>query len=413
VKDVLSKGYTLVFGTEVDNSSTILGDSNMTTANGILTLDLSGHTGGPVYYFEDTSAGMGYIGYDTVLTDPLLSDSYKISTSQHILYKNKVSPPSLFSTIQTQGSPTTIYIKFKTYTSTTSSRQRTYLLYSASINTETANAHFVRGHWPFYIEYLTNKNKIYIHPGADGYYGPITISYTSPVLKYDTVYHLFVKLNTYRYDKNAPTDYFDICLYNDSDTTIETGKISNTVRIHSGQQPEITVASGRPTDGQAPIGDNVVSHDPSLNVYFINVYDKYTISGEDQSLIRYANAGYKSEVSMVNFTPVSETETYDISYSITVSGSPSVFYLDGVANPSIQFEEEKTYIFDQSDSTNAGHPIVFGPTADLTTNILGPNEGVTMVGTPGQPGAYTQLVVPLGTIQLTYYCYKHINMGPS
>ena len=105
-------------------------------------------------------------------------------------------------------------------------------------------------------------------------------------------------------------------------------------------------------------------------------------------------------------------------YTVTVSGSPQVFYIDDSANPLLTFEAGKTYVFDQSDPTNATHPIVFGPVADVSTtigtDILGPDQGVTMVGTPGQPGAYTQLDLS-GDYNgyLTYYCYNHSGMGHS
>ena len=128
----------------------------------------------------------------------------------------------------------------------------------------------------------------------------------------------------------------------------------------------------------------------------MNVYDKYTTTSDDQSLITYTNSVYTSVVSMENFTPVSDPGQeggYDVSYSITVSGSPEVFYLDGVATPDISLNSGETYIFDQSDSSNDGNQLVFGTVPELTSNIVGTTDGVTIVGTPGQPGAYTQFTV--------------------
>ena len=97
---------------------------------------------------------------------------------------------------------------------------------------------------------------------------------------------------------------------------------------------------------------------------------------------------------------------------ISVTVSNEVFYLDGSANPQIDFSANESYLFDQSDPTNAGQQIVFGYAPDNTTNILTSADGVTVMGTPGQPGAYTQLDLSSGfTGILYYYSYGSANMG--
>ena len=68
----------------------------------------------------------------------------------------------------------------------------------------------------------------------------------------------------------------------------------------------------------------------------------------------------------------------------------------GQKNSEITFEANPVYIFDQSDSTNADEQIVFGTTFDDKVNILGTADGVTVNGTPGTAGAYTQLVLDGG-----------------
>ncbi len=88
----------------------------------------------------------------------------------------------------------------------------------------------------------------------------------------------------------------------------------------------------------------------------------------------------------------------DVSYAVTVSGSPEVFYLDGSANPSIDFSANTSYVFDQSDPTNVGQQLVFGYSLDDSANILTAADGVVVMGTPGQPGAYTQLDLSSGFV---------------
>ncbi|QBX32588.1 MAG: hypothetical protein GOVbin2604_40 [Gammaproteobacteria virus GOV_bin_2604] len=72
-----------------------------------------------------------------------------------------------------------------------------------------------------------------------------------------------------------------------------------------------------------------------------------------------------------------------------------------------------TYIFDQSDSSNNNHPLRFSTTPN--GSHAGGSEytdGVTVVGTPGQAGAYTQIVVADNApSQLYTYCINHSGMG--
>ena len=69
----------------------------------------------------------------------------------------------------------------------------------------------------------------------------------------------------------------------------------------------------------------------------------------------------------------------------------------------------RTYKFDQADSSNGSHPIKFYLNADKTGLYEG---GVTVVGTAGNAGAYTQIVVNDYTPTVLHYqCVNHAYMG--
>jgi len=96
-------------------------------------------------------------------------------------------------------------------------------------------------------------------------------------------------------------------------------------------------------------------------------------------------------------------------------GSANKFAVNGstaTADVLLTLDEGRTYRFDQSDSSNSGHPLRFSTTANGTHG--GGSEyttGVTTNGTPGQSGAYTEITVAHGAPTLYYYCTNHSAMG--
>ena len=94
------------------------------------------------------------------------------------------------------------------------------------------------------------------------------------------------------------------------------------------------------------------------------------------------------------------------SNKFAINGSTATFAV------TLNLYEGSTYKFDQSDSSNSGHPLRFSTTANGTHG--GGSEyttGVTTNGTPGSAGAYTQITVASGAPTLYYYCTNHSGMG--
>lgn len=95
--------------------------------------------------------------------------------------------------------------------------------------------------------------------------------------------------------------------------------------------------------------------------------------------------------------------------AVTVAGGK--FVIDGTSQQTIEIKPSVTYRFDQSDGTNASHPLRFStnddnsPSAPFTT-------GVTTAGTAGSAGAYTQVKLEQDApAVLYYYCSNHSGMG--
>tara|TARA_R100000329_G_scaffold84566_1_gene71704 strand:+ start:8953 stop:9915 length:963 start_codon:yes stop_codon:yes gene_type:complete len=99
------------------------------------------------------------------------------------------------------------------------------------------------------------------------------------------------------------------------------------------------------------------------------------------------------------------------SISVTVSGGN--FLLDGTANQKARLTPSVTYRFDQSNSSNSGHPLLLSTTSDGTHGGGSAfTTGVTTVGTAGSSGSYVEVTLEQDApYDLYYYCSNHSGMG--
>ncbi len=98
-----------------------------------------------------------------------------------------------------------------------------------------------------------------------------------------------------------------------------------------------------------------------------------------------------------------DTQTYTVTVASVDGGNK--FILDGSNYPAITLKRGYTYVFDQSNGSNSGHPLAFKNASDASYT-----SGVTTTGTAGNAGAKTTFVVPSDApASLKYYCTVHGN----
>ena len=147
------------------------------------------------------------------------------------------------------------------------------------------------------------------------------------------------------------------------------------------------------------VGDRLVINSGGNATFAAKVFSTSTVSGDIGTTLvtkDYVDSGDGSSINTILIT-------------VVAVGGANKYFLDGVQQANAVLQPGFTYRFDQSNSSNNGHPLRFSSDA---ANSSPYTTGVTAVGTPGSAGAYTQIITTQATpVNLYYYCTIHSGMG--
>ena len=164
------------------------------------------------------------------------------------------------------------------------------------------------------------------------------------------------------------------------------------------------------TSGAIPTTSNLNLGELALNTHDGKLYTKTTESSFDQVVqVGSSTDSYHKIRKSQNISLTVKVISKTSDHAHHGSGSSLAYEINGVESPHFHLVPGNTYLFDQSDSSNSGHPLRFYYEADKTTAYT---TGVTIVGTPGSSGAYTQIIPSDSTpVTLHYQCSAHGYMG--
>jgi hypothetical protein len=392
VTDNTMADISLVFGTTVDDIST-RNESVVSRYEGMILLDISaGYTGDRLVYFEDSSAGMGYVS--TGGSGTLIESNFTNTDA--------TTPPTNSFLNSTNNS-----ISFTASNVDNTFANGDYIIEASSQNSNGRLARCINATDPNSIE------GFHWHGDPANYVSKIYTGTVNTTVGATTISGEWIQLTMpYRMVLKklllgGRTDYYQSypgLIYmvgsNDGGTTFEIIDSSKVLSLDG--VAENTVGDSDIRDDNSAVNQTETTFSTTYSYSIIRMIVNELIPTQYTMPVNVGRWELTGDV-----VEVSPTENY----TVDVSNS-SLFRLDSgdgngfVEKPAITFNSGTTYIFDQSHESNANNTLVIG-SFDVSSSIV--SSGLTIMGTPGQPGAYTKYVSDGSTVH--YFSYQTENMG--
>jgi plastocyanin len=172
---------------------------------------------------------------------------------------------------------------------------------------------------------------------------------------------------------------------------------------------------GSSVGGSTEIGENP-PETPSDGDFWFNsengIFYVYYTDDDSSQWVSIAGGGGSSaeefNMSMIDIPSLSalgEVVSGSTTYVVTVvsTGDGNKYSIDGSQQPALSLTQGQTYIFNQSDSSNSGHPLKIYTDSSKTTEVT---AGVTTSGS-------TTTFIPESYGTFSYQCGVHAGMGGS
>ena len=198
---------------------------------------------------------------------------------------------------------------------------------------------------------------------------------------------------------NKPQDHFETKLYTGTGATHNitgVGFQPDWVWIKSRSQAVNHYGFDAVRGATKGLSQNITNAESTRDSTWFNSFDSDGFTIGSEANINNSSSTYASWNWLAGGTAPSKTYVVKV---VDDSGNKYRFDDFGTSAVTLELSEGGTYTFDQSDSSNSGHPLRFYTASDKTGGEY--TTGVTTTGTPGSSGAKTVITVASAALSLS------------